>query len=41
MAEMGAISKESIIEKSGMISDVKVELNRLNGENVSQNVSQE
>ncbi len=37
---MGAISKETIMEKTEYVSDVEVEKKRLSGENVSQNVSQ-
>ena len=40
LQEMGAISKETIMEKSDIVSDVEVEKKRLSGENVSQNVSQ-
>ena len=40
LQEMGAISKETIMEKTEYVSDVEVEKKRLSGENVSQNVSQ-
>lgn len=40
LQEMGAISKETIMEKSDIVSDVEVEKKRLSGENVSQDVSQ-
>lgn len=40
LQEMGAISRETIMEKSDIVSDVEVEKKRLSGENVSQNVSQ-
>lgn len=40
LQEMGAISKETIMEKSDIVSDVEVEKKRLSCENVSQNVSQ-
>lgn len=39
LQEMGAISKETIMEKSDIVSDVEVEKKRLSGENVSQDVS--
>lgn len=35
---MGAISTETIQEKSDIVSDVEVEKKRLSGENVSQKV---
>ena len=34
LQEMGAISKETIMEKSDIVSDVEVEKKRLSGENV-------
>lgn len=40
LQEMGAISKETIMEKTEYVSDVEVEKKRLSGENVSQDVSQ-
>nr|UVY32815.1 MAG: portal protein [Bacteriophage sp.] len=40
LQEMGAISTETIMEKSDIVSDVEVEKKRLSGENVSQDVSQ-
>ena len=40
LQEMGAISRETIMEKSDIVSDVEVEKKRLSGENVSQDVSQ-
>ena len=40
LQEMGAISRETIMEKTEYITDVDVEKKRLQGENVSQNVSQ-
>ena len=40
LQEMGAISRETIMEKSDIVSDVEVEKKRLSGEKVSQNVSQ-
>ena len=40
LQEMGAISRETIMEKTEYITDVDVEKKRLHGENVSQNVSQ-
>ena len=40
LQEMGAISRETIMEKTEYVSDVEVEKKRLSGENVSQNVSQ-
>lgn len=40
LQEMGAISRETIMEKSEYITDVDVEKKRLSGENVSRNVSQ-
>ena len=39
LQEMGAISRETIMEKSEYITDVDVEKKRLQSENVSQNVS--
>ena len=39
LQEMGAISRETIMEKTEYITDVDVEKKRLEGENVSQNVS--
>lgn len=39
LQEMGAISRETIMEKTEYITDVDVEKKRLQGENVSQNVS--
>jgi hypothetical protein len=38
LQEMGAISKETIMEKTEYVSDVEVEKKRLSGENVSQKV---
>ena len=40
LQEMGAISRETIMEKTEYVSDVDVEKKRLEGENVSQDVSQ-
>lgn len=40
LQEMGAISRETIMEKSDIVSDVEVEKKRLSGEKVSQDVSQ-
>ena len=40
LQEMGAISRETIMEKTEYVSDVEVEKKRLSGENVSQDVSQ-
>ena len=40
LQEMGAISKETIMEKTEYVSDVDAEKKRLEGENVSQDVSQ-
>ena len=40
LQEMGAISRETIMEKTEYITDVDVEKKRLSGENVSQDVSQ-
>ena len=40
LQEMGAISRETIMEKTEYITDVDVEKKRLEGDNVSQNVSQ-
>lgn len=39
LQEMGAISTETIMEKSDIVSDVEVEKKRLSGENVSQKVN--
>ena len=39
LQEMGAISRETIMEKTEYITDVDVEKKRLQGDNVSQNVS--
>ena len=39
LQEMGAISRETIMEKTEYITDVDVEKKRLEGDNVSQNVS--
>ena len=36
LQEMGAISKETIMEKSDIVSDVEVEKKRLEGENVAE-----
>ena len=40
LQEMGAISRETIMEKTEYVSDVDAEKKRLDGENVSQDVSQ-
>ena len=40
LQEMGAISRETIMEKTEYVSDVDAEKKRLEGENVSQDVSQ-